>query len=200
MRILLVWGGWIGHQPKRTADRLALLLEARGHNVTSTSDFCIVLNEDLSAYDTIVPIWSCGIQGSPYLKALADAVRNGLGLACFHGGIDWFDQKGYYELVGGLFVDDAEYPHCRVSLAEDRPSEFGHLSGFDGTGEVSRCLCDRENRLLATVEADGISYPYAWTRRYGKGRVFYSMGAHAYDALFAESCMGLILAGIRVER
>jgi uncharacterized protein len=196
VRILIVWGGWIGHQPRQTAEQLARLLEARGHDATVTSDCCVVLNEDLSTYDTIVPVWSCGIQGIPYVNALASAVRDGLGLACFHGGIDWFDQKDYYVLIGGLFIGDASNAEYRVHMDDSRPDWCGHVGDFSGSGEVSHCMCDRENDVLANVEVVGTSYPYAWTRQYGKGKVFYSMGAHQFDSLFGDDCMGLILAGI----
>ena len=59
---------------------------------------------DLAQYDVIVPIWSFGIQHPAALQAVLAAVAQGVGLATFHGGIDWFADRDYARMIGGHFV------------------------------------------------------------------------------------------------
>ena len=55
-KALLIWGGWDGHKPIEVADRVGDELEKRNYEVTKTSHFGCLLNEDdLFTYDVIVP-------------------------------------------------------------------------------------------------------------------------------------------------
>ena len=196
MNILIIWGGYGLHQPEQISRRLAELLLSKEHAVTATSDFYVILNEDLRKYDVLVPVWSRGIRDDWLLQFVLRAIDGGLGLACFHGAIDFFDQREYCQLVGGLYINDSNYESFRVRISANCGEAFDGLQDFQGGGEIFNCMLDMSNHVIAHIEADRFIRPYAWTRRYGKGKIFYSMGAHDIDTLFSGGCMDIILRGI----
>lgn len=196
MKVLIIWGGWEGHNPKKTADKLGEILAEKGDEVRIESNFGILLNENLSYYDVLIPVWSCGIKGEYYLSCLSKAVKEGLGLALIHGAIDWFDQKGYYEIAGGLYLSDKNYDKIDVEFNEYMPEGFQFHADFKTKGEFYHLMSDSKNTVLANAKTDGGTEPYAWIKRYGNGRVFFTVGAHRYEDYFSKDCIDLILDGI----
>lgn len=196
MRILIIWGGWIGHNPEKTAQILKSKLVKKGFEVKSTCDFSIILNENLEQYDVIVPIWSCGIKGNHYLDVLLDAIRNGVGFATFHGGINWFEEDKYYEMIGGFYLNDAPFDEFQICIKNNYHPITKDVNDFRSSGEIYNMQFDPSNNILATIQTQDFTRPYAWTKNYGKGKVFYSMGAHDLVNLCDESCLDIITNGI----
>lgn len=196
MRALIIWGGWNGHNPEKIAQCLKSELERKEFEVKCTCDFSTIINDDLVQYDVIVPVWSCGIKGKHYLNALLDAIKNGVGFATFHGGINWFEEEKYYEMIGGFYLNDAPYDEFNINISNKNHPITMKISDFKISGEVYNMQFDLNNNILATVQTEDFIRPYAWTKNYGKGKVFYSMGAHDLDSLFNESCLEIILNGI----
>lgn len=171
------------------------ILERNRNEVKCTSDFSSLLNEDLSKYHVIIPIWSCGIKGDMYLNALLKAIESGVGFATFHGGINWFEENRYYEMIGGFYLRDTQYEHAHILLKNDHPIIRGHHD-FCYSGEVFDVMYDTDNILLAELQTSENKRPYAWVKNFGKGRVFYTMGAHDLGSLLDGPCRELILNGI----
>jgi uncharacterized protein len=195
-KALIIWGGWEGHKPEITAERLSIELQKRGWQTTVTSNFGILLNEDISSYDVIVPIWSCGIQGDIYLNELLNVIKSGTGLATFHGGINWFDQEQYYKVIGGLYLYDTKPEDYDVKIInKNHPITLGQ-NDFVITSEKYFLQTDYTNNVLASADFSGVEMPIAWTRNYGQGRVFYTTLAHTVEELFKEESLGMILNGI----
>ena len=59
---------------------------AHSCTVTVTSEFAVLMNEDLTEYDVIVPVGSCGTKSDHYLGPLLRTVQGGVGLTTFHRG------------------------------------------------------------------------------------------------------------------
>ena len=85
---LIVCGGWNGHEPEQGADIIvAMMREDQGFKVwieTSTEAFADPALKDLSL---IVPIMTMSKIEKEELDNLTAAVRGGVGLAGYHGGM-----------------------------------------------------------------------------------------------------------------
>ena len=84
---LIVWGGWAGHEPEKGARVVAGMLESHGFHVrieTTTEAFADPAIADLSL---VVPIVTMSRIEKPQAENLSRAVRGGVGLAGYHGGM-----------------------------------------------------------------------------------------------------------------
>ena len=192
-RALLLYGGWAGHDPRGAADFAAehLLSEfdvARSENLGS-------LRPDVLAdVDLLVPIWTFGELGDVEEAALLDAVRGGMGLLAWHGFASAFlASRPHKFLLGGQFVGHPGGTGITYTVSF-RP---GHsltqgLPELTLTSEQYYMLVDPAVRVLATTRIAhsaqtpwlaGTEMPVAWTRRWGRGRVFYCSLGHGVEVL-----------------
>jgi uncharacterized protein len=195
--VLIVWGGWEGHEPARVADMLAGHLRRRGWEVTAVAGVEELPAIDLVQYSVIVPIWSFGIQHPAPMQAVLSAVAQGVGLATFHGGIDWFADRDYARMIGGHFVFHP--PSNQYTVMIDDP---GHpitqgLPNFSVATEQYYFHVDPGNRVLTSTLFGDLHMPNTWVRTHGKGRVFYCSLAHTLEVLEQEPVLTLLLNGIR---
>ncbi len=87
-RVLFVWGGWMGHEPDKCRDIFVPWMEAEGAKVTVSDTLEAYVTLDLQKdFDLIVQAWTMGTITSKQEKALLEAVKNGVGLAGWHGGL-----------------------------------------------------------------------------------------------------------------
>jgi type 1 glutamine amidotransferase len=103
---LIVWGGWSGHEPEQGASIIADMLRESGFKVyqeTTTEAFADPALKDLSL---IVPIMTMSKIEKEELTNLSAAVRSGVGLAGYHGGMcDAFREAPEYQFMcGGQWV------------------------------------------------------------------------------------------------
>src|SRR4030042_4348128 len=106
-KVLLVWGGWAGHDPKPCTDIFAPWIESQGADITVSDTLDAYLDKHLLASaDLIVQIWTMGQITGDQEKALLAAVKAGAGIAGWHGGLgDSFRQNTEYQfMVGGEWV------------------------------------------------------------------------------------------------
>jgi uncharacterized protein len=177
-RALIVWGGWPGHQPKEFAELYATILRDSGFEV-QLSDTLDVYRDPgtMSVLDLVVPIWTMGELEPGQERGLLDAIRAGVGIAGWHGGMgDAFRSSAEYQwMVGGQFVAHPDGIHeYRVTIV-DREDEQYYLH------------VDPANHVLATTTfetesapwVNGTVMPVVWKRAFGDGRVFYSSVGHA---------------------
>ena len=87
-RALVVRGGWPGHDPVGTTDRLIPLLSAHGFKIEVSDSLQsytdAALMEDL---DLIVQCWTMGEISTEQRDGLISAVSAGTGLSGWHGGL-----------------------------------------------------------------------------------------------------------------
>jgi type 1 glutamine amidotransferase len=207
-RALLFYGGWEGHAPEAVAGRLQKELAAHGIETDLRGDLaCLDDPKNLAGYDLFIPNWTMGSLSEPQSKNLIEAVRAGAGLAGLHGGAgDAFRGNLDYEwMVGGHFVG---HPHVgdytlrltpRISpITEGAPLELPYRS------EQYYLLVDPANEVLVesiyTHEGRRCVMPVAWTKTWGKGRVFYSALGHQpqefddYPVAFQITLRGILWA------
>ena len=195
-KVLIIWGGWEGHKPEIIAEKLKQELDKNDYDVTLTSNFGILLNSKLSNYDVIIPIWSCGIKGDIYLNELLEAVEEGVGLATFHGGINWFEQEKYYEMIGALYLYDSKPERYNVTITDKLHPVTEDFNDFEIFSEKYYIQVDPQNYVLANADFEGLKMPISWIRNFGKGRIFYTTLAHSPEELFSKSSIEMILKGI----
>lgn len=190
---LIFFGGWPGHQPRECADLFVRELSACGFRVDAVDSLAVLDDAArLGGYSLIVPLWTMGTLTPEQEKNLAAAVRGGVGLAGFHGGMgDAFRGALHYQwMVGGQFVEHPDgikdYP-VRITDRTD-PIMLG-LDDFSVRTEQYYLLVDPQNHVLATTSfqstsapwTDGVVMPVVWKKQHGQGRVFYSALGHQVD-------------------
>ena len=190
---LMVWGGWDGHEPKQCVDIFAPFLAEQGYAVTVSDTLDAYLDEDaMKSLSLIVPVWTMGEITREQWAGLNDAVKSGVGIAGWHGGMgDSFRQNTEYQfMVGGQWV---AHPGGVIDYAVNiiKPGDpiVAGLSDFRMQSEQYYLHVDPSNEVLATTSFDtqaaevcpwirGCVMPVVWKRRWGEGRVFYSSCGH----------------------
>jgi type 1 glutamine amidotransferase len=188
-RALIVWGGWEGHEPEAGAKVLKGMLQDEGFVVDVETETSAFLDPSLSAFSLILPIYTMSTIEKEELQCLEAAVRGGVGLAGYHGGMgDAFRNEPLYQFMcGGQWVahpgDIIDY---RVDITRPDDPVMAGLSSFNYRSEQYYMHVDPSNDVLATTTftgdhadwIDGVVMPVVWKRRHGKGRVFYSSLGH----------------------
>jgi uncharacterized protein len=186
---LIVWGGWAGHEPEQCASIIAQLLEEDGFKVyveNSTEAFADPAIGDMSL---VVPIYTMSKIEKEELTNLTVAVRGGVGLAGYHGGMcDAFREAVEYQFMcGGQWVaHPGNIIDYKVNITRSDDPIMKDISDFDYRSEQYYMHVDPSNEVLATTTfsgehapwIDGVVMPVVWKRRHGKGRVFYSSLGH----------------------
>ena len=104
---LMVWGGWDGHEPKQCVDVFAPFLTAQGYDVRISDTLDVYLEKTTcSPLSLIVPVWTMGQITGEQEQGLLKAMRGGVGIAGWHGGMgDSFRNNTEYQfMVGGQWV------------------------------------------------------------------------------------------------
>ncbi len=191
---LFVCGGWEGHEPEETAGIFASFLQSNGYGIEASDTLDSYLDgEKMRSYDLVVQVWSMGEISAEQERGLLEAVKGGVGLAGWHGGLaDSFrDNPNYQFMVGGQFVaHPGGIIDYEVNIAgRDDPITAG-LEDFKMRSEQYYLHVDPHVEVLATTTfsgdhapwIEGAVVPVAWKKRWGEGRVFYcSLGHVAAD-------------------
>ncbi|MQY82833.1 ThuA domain-containing protein, partial [archaeon] len=104
---LMVWGGWEGHEPKQCVDVFEPYLREQGYDVEVSDTLEVYTDErKMKALDLIVPVWTQGEITREQETGLLEAVKGGVGIAGWHGGMgDSFRNNINYQfMVGGQWV------------------------------------------------------------------------------------------------
>ena len=186
---LIVWGGWQGHEPEQCAAIVAEMLRDDGFKVhleTSTQAFA---SPTLHTMSLIVPIYTMSKIEKDEVANLSRAVREGTGLAGFHGGMgDAFREAVEYQFMcGGQWVaHPGNIIDYRVTITRPDDPVMQGVQDFDYRSEQYYMHVDPSNEVLATTTfsgehapwIEGVVMPVVWKRRHGQGRVFYSSLGH----------------------
>ena len=186
---LIVWGGWHGHEPEKCAHIVRDMLQRNDFEVRIETQTAAFADPALAKLDLIVPIYTMSKIEKEECTHLAAAVRSGVGLAGFHGGMcDAFrDSVDYQFMTGGQWVaHPGGIIDFRVNITAPQDPVVNGLSDFDYRSEQYYMHVDPVNEVLATTTfsgahapwVQGVVMPVVWKRRHGEGRVFYSALGH----------------------
>ena len=106
-KAFITWGGWSGHEPEQTSALFAKLLAEKGFAVERVDSLSPLADtEKMKTFDLIVPVWTMSSIAKEELRGLLEAVRSGVGIGGWHGGMgDAFRQETEYQwMVGGQWV------------------------------------------------------------------------------------------------
>src|SRR5262245_15879602 len=197
---LVVQGGWQGHQPAQMAELLAEQLRKHDFQVTISDTLDAFCDSKLGELDLIVPIWTMGTIAKEQLTPLLEAVQSGVGIAGVHGGMaDSFRNETEYQfMVGGQWVAHPGGDGVTYTVhidGEPDPITDG-IHDFNVTSEQYFMHIDPGIRVLATTRFGDVVMPIAWTKYYGKGRVFYLSLGHTVDVIRQPEALTLITRGM----
>lgn len=208
-RVLFVWGGWPGHEPEQCRDIFVPWMESEGAEVVVSDTLDAYLDQELIASrDLIVQIWTMGQISGEQEKALLEAIRNGMGIAGWHGGLgDSFRNNTEYQfMVGGQWVaHPGGVIHYRVNITDHSDPVTLGLNDFDMHSEQYYMHVDPNVKVLATTTfngdhapwIDGAVMPVAWKKYYGDGRVFYNSLGHVAADFQVPEALEIMKRGIR---
>lgn len=195
-RALIVFGGWDGHEPVEVSHIFNDLLVKEGFQTEVSSSLDSFQDKQkLSTFDLIVPLWTMGEISEELVGNISEAVIAGAGLAGCHGGMcDAFRWSTNWQfMTGAQWVahpggDGIKYM-VNIRKGVDSPITEG-MDDFEVSSEHYYLHLDPAVKVLATtpfplvdgphVSNGAVDMPVVYTKRWGKGKVFYnSLGHHA---------------------
>ena len=191
---LVVWGGWDGHQPKEATAIFVPLLREAGLQVDVVEGVEVYADADrLRQYDLIAQCVTMHQMTPEQEKGLLGAIEAGAGFGGWHGGVlDSFRNNTNYQfMIGGQYVaHPGGLRDVPVRIVDHAHPITAGLPDFSVHTEHYFMNVSPDNHVLADTTFDGQGAPWifgavmpvAFTRRWGKGRVFAcSLGHVAAD-------------------
>lgn len=209
--VLIVRGGWDGHTPVESTEVFARQLRGSGCDVEIAETLDAYLDPSLGSRDVIVQCFSLSEISNGQWEALSAAVRGGAGFAGWHGGIiDSFRQNTDYQwMTGGQWVAHPGncIPSYRVEIADAEHEITRGLAAFDLTDTEQYYMhCDPAVEVLCETKFDNthgdtdfyrkVTMPYAWTKRWGLGRVFVAAWGHTFKDFEVPAAREIVRRGI----
>ena len=208
-KVLYVYGGWSGHEPKQSVDVFVPWLRTEGAEVTVSDNLDSYLDEELmESVDLIIQNWTLGNITNEQEKGLLKAIRNGAGFTGWHGGIgDSFRNNTECQfMVGGQWVaHPGGIIDYSVQITDKNDPVTKGLSDFRMHSEQYYMHIDPNVKVLATTEftseysswIDECVIPVVWKKYYGNGRVFYSSLGHVMTDFDVPEAFEIMKRGIR---
>jgi len=211
---LVVRGGWDGHTPVESTDIFVAFLKEAGYDVSVSDTLDAYLDEALMGkVDLIVQCVTMSEISGEQWKALKQAVHAGCGFAGWHGGvIDAFRNNTEYQfMTGGQWV--AHPGNCEptytVNIVDKDHAITKGIGDFTlPDTEQYYCHIDPGVHVLATTTFEGkhgdptqypanTVMPYAWTRTWGKGKVFIAAWGHTYKDFDVPEAKRIVENGLK---
>lgn len=208
-KVLFVWGGWKGHEPKQSVEVFVPWMRSEGAEVVVSDTLDSYLDEKLmGSLDLVVQIWTMGQITNEQEKGLLKAIRSGVGLAGWHGGIgDSFRNNVEYQfMVGGQWVaHPGGVIDYSVQVTDKKDPITKGLKDFDMHSEQYYMHVDPNVKVLATTKfsaehapwIEDCVIPVVWKKYYGDGRVFYSSLGHVMKDFEVPEALEIQKRGIR---
>lgn len=209
-KALIVQGGWDGHQPKEVAEIFRGMLAAEGFEAEVSDTLEAFADKDkLMGLDLIVPCWTMGKIEQEWVNNVSAAVQAGTGLAGCHGGMcDAFRENTDWQfMTGGQWVahpgnDGTVY---EVNVKHSSSPLVAGIRDFTVSTEQYYLHIDPAIEVLATTRfplAAGphspnkaVDMPVVWTKRWGRGRVYYNSLGHQADVVALPQVSELMRRG-----
>jgi len=206
-KALIVWGGWEGHTPDRSADVVRNILEAHDFEVQVENSTSAYLDPAIHRLDLIVPMVTMSSIAKEEVENLCAAVKGGVGLGGFHGLMcDSFRNEVEYQfMTGGQWVSHpGNIIDYRVNISKPKDPLVQDIGDFDYRSEQYYMHVDPANEVLATTTFDGthcdfikgVVMPVVWKKIYGRARVFYSALGHSADEFEVPQMREIVRRGL----
>ena len=208
-KILCTYGGYEGHEPAQSVELFRPWLESEGASVDVFDNLDPYADpEYMKGVDLVIQIFTQGEISKEQETGLLDAVKNGVGIAGWHGGIgDSFRQNVKYQfMVGGQWVaHPGGVIDYSVQVTDHEDPVTRGLEDFNMHSEQYFMHVDPNVKVLATTAfsgehddwIDGCTIPVVWKKMYSKGRVFYNSLGHVMKDFEVPEAFEIIKRGIR---
>jgi hypothetical protein len=204
---MIVWGGWSGHEPEQGASIIKAMLEAEGFKVRVETTTKAFADPAIAGMSLVVPIYTMSKIEKDEVANLERAVRGGVGLAGYHGGMgDAFrDSVDYQFMCGGQWVaHPGNIIDYRVNITRRHDPVMAGIGDFDYHSEQYYMHVDPSNEVLATTTFSGehapwiagVVMPVVWKRKHGEGRVFYSSLGHVASEFDVPEMRTIVRRGL----
>ena len=152
--------------------------------------------ENLEEYDVIVFYYTVGEITDAQRDGLSNFIKDGGGFVGIHSAADSFrDDPAYRAMIGGYFVTHPRFRSDQVSVVDkDHPITRG-IEEFMVEDEQYILSYDQRVNVLCTALYKGQAMPVAWTKDWGKGRIFYLALGHNPQACRNETFATLLRRG-----
>lgn len=208
-KVLFVYGGWDGHEPEKCRDIFVPWMKSEGAEVYVYDNLkCYTDSVLMGKVDLVVQTYTQGEITGEQEKGLLTAIKRGVGLAGWHGGLgDSFRSNVEYQyMVGGQWVahPGGVIPY-NVKITDQKDPVTKGLKDFHMKSEQYYMHVDPNVKVLATTlytgEHDfwikGAVIPVVWKKTFGKGRVFYSSLGHVAKDFDVPEALEIMKRGIR---
>lgn len=207
-KVLFIYGGWDGHQPKETTELFIRILADEGFDIDVSTTLSSLLDiEKLEEKDLIVINWTMGNLEGEMSNNLLGAIKNGTGFGGWHGGAgDAFRNNTSFQfMVGGQFVAHpggiVEY---EVNIVKGEDPIVKGINDFKLKSEQYYMHTDPSNEVLATTTfqntefewINGTIMPCVWKRKYGRGNVFYASFGHKLSDFDVPEAREIVRRGL----
>jgi len=194
----LVFAGGEIHDGIGCGDEIQKTLEDSGlFEITRVNnDLSVLESPKLDPFDLIVFYYTIGELTDAQKNGLLNWVASGKGYVGLHSAADSFrDCPEYRAMVGGWFVTHPAYRQYQVQVTDPEHPITKDLSEFFVTDEMYVTDYDPRVNILASSLWKGEKMPVAWTKSWGKGRVFWLALGHDPAACKHEMCKLLMTRG-----
>lgn len=197
IKTLLFAGGQI-HDFKGCGNEIEKILKTDGSfDLTKVQEDLSVL-QHLDPYQLLVFYYTVGEITDAQRDALSNFIKAGKGFVGIHSAADSFrEDPAYRSMVGGFFVTHPRFRSYQVSVIDPENPITKGLDEFMVEDEQYITDYDPRLNILCTALYKGKAMPVAWTKAWGKGRIFYLALGHNPDACRGEMFKVLLTRGAK---
>ncbi|MCS6860147.1 MAG: ThuA domain-containing protein [Abditibacteriales bacterium] len=171
------------------------LAERAAFDLTYVEEDLNVLTQ-LDGYDLLVFHYTVGEITDAQKNGLLNWLASGKGFVGIHSAADSFRGcEEYRAMLGGYFVTHPRYREYQVSVVDEAHPITEGLTEFMVKDEQYILDYDPRVHVLCTALWKGAAMPVAWTKSWGKGRVFYLALGHDEPAARHEMFRLLLQRG-----
>ena len=217
MNLLVISGG--RHPYHESTPILEQFLKAAGHEVEATEEASVLASNKMGDYDAVV--FNTRREAELTLAtneqtALTQFIGSGKGFLCIHiAGCRPESWPQYHDITGGGWVTGESmhppYGQFTVTVKDSSHPCAGGINDFVTNDELYMKLAWKSgNHVFLTADAQegthpwggkptpmpGGTFPLAWTRTYGNGRVFKTTLGHNGLSFQTSQFQRLILNGV----
>ena len=184
------------------------------YDTTVTEDVSAFTKENLKNYDAVMFNTTGELPMTDEEKnAFVDFLRSGHGFVGVHSATDTFYTWGTYgDIIGGWFNHHPWHQMVTIDVADPQSPLVSFLGNSfqindeiyqisDFKAETSHVLLKLDPKSVDT-QKEGVriryyGWPVAWTRMFGKGRVYYNSLGHEDAVWNDQRYQEMLLSGIR---
>ena len=197
IKTLLYSGGEI-HDYKGCGDVVEQILRGDASFDVSrvNNDLSCLESPRLNPYDLIVFYHTVGTITDAQKNGLLNWVASGKGYVGIHSAADSFREcPEYRAMVGGWFVTHPAYRQYQVSTVDPTHPITKDIVEFNVTDEMYVTDYDPRVKVLCSSLWKGAMNPVAWTKDWGKGKVYWLALGHDPAACKQDIFKTLLLRG-----